>query len=249
MKLNTDRTKKLLSFISLCCITTTISAHPFVDNLTQGKFVLQVGGFSASNQGKSQQINIQTLIGDYFSTSNNRNQNALLGLGYFVDGQEFNRFNMQYGINAFYFMDTTVNGTITQEQLFTNLAYSYNVTNLPIYATTKGLVNLKNKRYHLTFDLGIGPNIQQTSNFNENSLDGGVTIPERPFDGKTNVTFSAMTGIGIKIDHAIDKAPLECGYHIFYLGRGQFNTTSNQVLNTLTTGNSYAQAITCGISL
>jgi hypothetical protein len=249
MELNTDRFKKLLTLIPLCCITTTLSASPLMDNITQGKFLLQVGGFSASNQGKAQQINIQTLIGDYFSVSNNRNQNALFGIGYFVDGQHFNSFNMQYGVNAFYFMDTTVNGNITQEQLFTNLGYSYDTSNLPVYATAKGLFNLKNERYHLVIDAGIGPNFKQTSNFSERSLDGGVTIPEQPFTGKTNVTFSAMTGIGFKIDHAIDKAPLECGYHIFYLGRGQFNTTTNQVLNSLKTGNSYAQALTCGISL
>jgi hypothetical protein len=249
MQLNVGRIKKLLSLIPLCCITTTLSAHPLIDNIAQGKFVFQAGGFNVSNQGQAQQINIQTLIGDYFSVSNNQNQNAVVGLGYFVDGQQFNKFNMQYGINAFYFLETTVKGTITQEQLFTNLAYSYNTSNLPVYATAKGLFNLKNERYHLTFDLGIGPNIKHTSNFSETSLDGGVTIPETPFNGKTNVTFSAMTGIGIKMDHALDQSPLECGYRIFYLGRGQFDTTSNQVVNSLKTGNSYAQAITCGISL
>jgi hypothetical protein len=245
--LNTDRIKKFLSLIPLCFITTTLSAHPFIDKIAQGKFVVHVGGFSASNQGKAQQINIQTLIGDYFSVSNNKNQNALFGLGYFVDGQQFNRFSLQYGMNAFYFMNTTVNGAVTQEQLVTNLGYSYDVSNLPVYATVKGLFSLKDERYHLIFDLGIGPNIKQTSSVTEKSLDGGVTIPEQPFTGKTNIIFSAMTGIGIRLDHAIDKAPLECGYHIFYLGRGQFNTTSNQILNSLTTGNSYAQALTCGI--
>jgi hypothetical protein len=247
--LNRDCIKKLLSVISLSCIATTLSAHPMFDSLSHGKFVFQFGGFNVSNQGKAQQINIQTLIGDYFSVSNTQDQNALVGLGYFVDGQQYNRFNMQYGINAFYFFDTTVKGKVTQEQLFTNLGYSYSVSNLPIYATAKGLFNLKDERYHLTFDLGVGPNIKQTSNFTETSLDGGVTIPEQPFNGKTNVIFSAMTGIGIKMDHVIDKAPLECGYRIFYLGRGQFNTTSTQVLNSLKTGNSYAQALTCGISL
>jgi hypothetical protein len=188
------------------------------------------------------------LEGDYFAVSNNHNQNALFGLGYFVDGQQFNKFNLQYGIDAFYFLNTTVKGNITQEQLFTNLAYSYNVTNLPIYAIAKGLFNLNNERYHITFDLGVGPNFLQTSNFSEKSLDGGVTIPEQPFTGKTRVTFSAMTGIGFKVDNAIDNAPLECGYHIFYLGSGQFNTTSNQILNSLKMGNSYAQAVSCGIS-
>jgi hypothetical protein len=247
--LNTDRIKKLLSLIPLCCITTTLSAYPLVDRITHGKFLLEAGGFSTSNQGKGQQINIQTLIGDYFSVSNNRNQNAVFGAGYFIDAQQFSGVNLQFGLNAFYFMDTTVNGIITQEQLFNNLSYSYDTSNLPVYAAARGIFNLKNERYHLVIDLGLGPNFKQTSNFTEKSLDGGETIPEQPFTGKNNVIFSATTGIGFKIDHALDQAPLECGYHIFYLGRGQFNTTTSQVLNSLKTGNSYAQALTCAISI
>jgi hypothetical protein len=252
MKINTDAIKQLLliASLSLTSAASAASTPPtFVDNLAHGKFVFQLGAFSAANQGKSQQITIQTLIGDYFSVAHSQNQNALAGIGYFVDGLRSNRWDLQYGLNAFYFFETTVSGTVTQEQLFTNLGYSYSISNLPVYATAKGLFHFNNPRYHLTLDLGLGPNIKQTSNFTENSLDGGVTIPDQPFNGKTNVIFSAMTGIGVKIDHALDQSPLECGYHIFYLGRGQFSTTSNQIVNSLKTGNSYAQALSCGISL
>jgi hypothetical protein len=249
MTFKSTRLKNNLLLISLCCITSSLSAHPLLNTVSQGKWVLHLGGFSAVNQGQAQQVNIQTLVGDNFSVANNRNQNALVGVGYFVNGQHFNRFDLQYGLNAMYLMDTTVNGLVTQEQLFTNLSYSYNVSNLPIYATAKGLFNFKNDRYHLTVDLGIGPNIKRTSDFNEKSIDGGVTIPEQPFTGKTNVTFSAMTGVGFKMDHAIEQVPLECGYHILYLGRGQFNKTSDQLLNSFKTGNSYAHTLSCGISL
>jgi len=242
--------------LSLCCMTTVLSlptakassvlASSFADKLTHGQFLLQLGAFNMSNQGKPQQINIQDLIGDYFSVSSGQNQNALVGLGYFIDGQTYNRWNLLYGIDAFYLMQTTVSGKVTQEQLFTNLSYSYDVTNTPVYATVKGLYDL-NDRYHVTLDLGAGPNFMKTSGFSEQSLDGGVTVGDQIFSSKNNVTFSAMAGIGVRMDHVIEQLPVECGYHLFYLGRGEFNTKTNQVLNTLKTGNSYAQSLSCGI--
>ena len=248
MKLRIKTITKL-ALLSLFSLQTALASNNsyFADKIMHGKFLLQLGAFNMSNQGKAQQINIQSLLGDYFSVTSEQKQNALLGLGYFIDGQMYHNWNLQYGVNAFYFMQTTVSGNVTQEQAFTNLSYSYDVTNVPIYATVKGLYNLKNDRYHLTLDFGIGPNFNETSGFNEKSLDGGITTADQIFKGKTNVNFSAMAGIGIKIDHVIEQLPLECGYHIFYLGRGQFDTTSNQVLNSLKTGNSYAQALSCGI--
>ena len=64
---------------------------------------IQVGGF-IENQGKSQNININIngLIGDHFSINNHNDSNGLVGVGYYLDGQRTNRFNLSYGINAFY---------------------------------------------------------------------------------------------------------------------------------------------------
>jgi hypothetical protein len=219
-----------------------------VNKLKQGHVLFQLGGFSAT-QGQSQQINIQNLIGNYYTVSQNTSQNALVGIGYFLDGTQYNRMSFLYGINAFYLFDNVVNGNIWQEQLFNNLSYSYNVSNIPIYVTAKTLFKMKNERYSLALDLGIGPNFMRTNSYQEKSLDGGVTIPDNAFSGRTTTNFSATAGIGFKVANALDNVPLECGYRFFYLGQGSFSRDTNQLLDSLQTGKSYAQAITCGITL
>ncbi len=244
MKLRMDAIKQFLILTSLCGMTSAFSA--LADSTTQGKVFFQLGAFNVSNQGKAQHINIQDLIGDDFSVTNNSEQNVLLGLGYFFNGQHFNKVTMEYGIDAFYFAATTVKGNVTQEELFNNLSYSYEVTHLPIYATAKALFNFPNERYHLIIDLGVGPNFMQTKNFSEKSLDGGVTIPDDAFSSNTDVVLSAMTGIGIRVDNVFKQASLECAYHYFYLGQGELNKT-DQVINALKTGHAYAQALSCGI--
>src|SRR3989338_2399337 len=62
---------------------------------------LQVGAFTAS-QGTSQHVNISGLIGDDFSVVDAQDLNALLGLGYFVDGTTSEHVKTLFGVNAFY---------------------------------------------------------------------------------------------------------------------------------------------------
>ena len=64
----------------------------------------------------------------------------------------------------------------------------------------------------------------------------------------TTTAFSATAGIGIKLNNVIKTIPLECGYRFFYLGKGHLNTLSDQVLNTLKTGDDYANAIICAVT-
>ena len=189
------------------------------------------------------------MIGDHFSVNNHNDASGLVGVGYYLDGQRTNRFNLSYGINAFYLAKTGVNGLVTQEQLFTNLSYHYTTTNYPIYFGTKALIkNKKSDRYNITLDAGIGPNIITTSSVNEASLDG-ITIPDKTYSGRTTAAFSAMAGVGIQMNNVFGHVPLECGYRFFYLGRGHFNKLSNQLINTLSTGNSYANALLCTLTI
>ncbi|HHT9952088.1 TPA: hypothetical protein ACT9K3_001942 [Legionella pneumophila] len=203
------------------------------------------GGFTAS-PGRAQDIYIVDLIGDHYSVNKKNSSNALFGLGLSFTGVNNNRFDLTYGVNAFYFGRISVNGVITQEQLFTNLAYSYSVTNIPIYASVKGIMkNSRNDNFNLTLDIGFGPNFMSTNNFNEQSLDGGITIPNYIFVGQEITNFSAMAGIGIRISDVFHLMPIECGYRFFYLGKGNFTSFNNQVINTLNTSDNYANALIC----
>lgn len=215
--------------------------------LQHGHAVLQLGGYWSA-AGKSQHIDIAGLIGDDFTLDNHTSSNGLVGLGYYVDGQDINPLNMSYGINAFYLPKTGVSGTVVQEGYFSNLAYSYSLRHFPLYAIAKSRINLSSPRYALTVDAGIGPNFMNTDSFQERSLDG-ITLPDVIFSGKSRTVFSATAGAGIKLNQVFGNAPLECGYRFFYLGKGAFNTLNNQVLTQLTTGTAYANAVMCSITV
>lgn len=216
-------------------------------SLKHGHAIIQLGGYW-NNQGQTQHINIQDLIGDEFTVIRHSDSNGLVGLGYFVDGQNKSFFKMSYGINAFYLAKTAVTGNIIQENLFTNLSYQYKLTHYPVYAIAKSTIKTKSPKYALTIDAGIGPNFIRTDGYQEHSLDG-VTIPDNIFSSHTSTTFSAIAGFGVKINQVFGPAPLECGYQFFYLGQGNFNTVSNQVLNTLNTGSNYVNALMCAITV
>lgn len=209
--------------------------------------VFQLGGFNAS-QGNAQDIGINGLIGDRFTISHHYGQNVILGLGYFINGLERERFRLMYGLNAFYLLHTTVQGHVIQEQLFDNLAYRYSLTNYPIYIAAKALINTNSEKYNITLDLGVGPNIINTGNFHEIPLNR-FTLPDRAFSGQTNVAFSATAGIGIKFNNIYGRVPVEFGYRFFYLGQGSLNKLNNQIQNTLNTGNNYANALIFTLSV
>lgn len=235
--------KKLSSSIALLSITTQV----FAFNLP-GHTVVQLGGYW-SKQGKAQHINIEDLSGDDFSVTRGSSRNGLVGLAYFIEGQKYNLFNMAYGVNAFYLAKTGVSGYVVQEDIFTNLSYGYKVTHYPIYAVAKSTIHASSTKYALTLDLGIGPNFMRTSNFKEHSLDDGITIPDKAFSGHSTTTFSAMTGVGVKLNNFFGPAPLECGYKFFYLGQGRLDKDNAQLLNTLKTGHDYANALVCSITV
>lgn len=216
--------------------------------LKAGHPIVQLGGFW-SEQGKAQHIDIQGLIGDDFTLRHSQGSNGLVGLGYLIDGEQNPLYKMAYGVNAFYLAPTRVSGQVIQESLFTNLAYHYRLTHYPVYALAKSSIQTRfSQQYAITLEAGIGPNFVQASGFKESSLDGR-TQPDHIFSNHTTATFSATAGIGLKSTPIFGQAPLECGYHFFYLGRGRLDARTNQVLQTLHTGSNYANAVMCSITV
>ncbi|MFI4919109.1 MAG: hypothetical protein ACHP65_06100 [Legionellales bacterium] len=209
---------------------------------------IQFGVF-ASRQGKSQDINMVDLIGDHFAVHKDNNINGLVGLGYYVNGYDSKYYELAVGVNAYYLAQQSVRGTVTQEQLFTNLAYGYAVTNYPIYLAAKAALKNASDNYNVTLDLGLGPNIVHTSNFGETSIDGGVTLPDMAFSGRTRTAFSATAGMGLRLNNVFRNMPLECGYRFFYLGAGGFNTINSQILSDFKAGNAYANALICSVTV
>lgn len=244
---------KLLSKC-LLILTVFISSHVFSDPETvytkpyrYGSFVAHVGAYKG-HAGKEQHINIQGLVGSDFSVTDHGNVNWLAGLGYFfnVDRNEYVR--VDFGLDAFYLAKTQVKGKVTQESAFTNLSYEYSVKHLPIYGAVKTLFYTGSPYVNFVLDVGAGVNFLRAYNFNEKSLNG-TTIPDNFFSSKTKTNFSASAGLGIRINNFFRRLPLECGYRFFYLGKGELTTTTEQVLNNLHTGNTYANAAVCSILL
>jgi hypothetical protein len=252
--------KTITSLLVLCSASTFAGEMGPMDstwsqyNLPKGHVIIELGGYWSS-QGNPQTIHINDLIGDEFSVTDGNGKNGAVGAGYFLEGQHFknqytSEINMAYGLNFFYLAKTGVSGDVTQEQLFTNLAYSYNVTHYPLYAMVKA--SMPSPHHYIPFgvtvDAGIGPNFIQTSHFSEVSLDGGVTVPDDIFTGHNTTTFTVTTGLALRFDQLLKNTPIECGYRFFYLGQGDFKKQNDQVLTTLNTGNTFGNALMCSIS-
>jgi len=238
---------KTITSLGILLASSQSLSYDIKQELTHGHPSLQLGGFW-SIQGKPQQININGLIGDYFNVRNGNDGNVLAGAGYYIDGPNIKNNKMQYGLNFFYLAPTRVNGTVLQENLYTNLSYNYKATHYPLYFIAKSMFETKHPKYGVTLDAGIGPNFMSTTNFQENSL-GDNSIPDQIFSGASTTTFSVTAGIGLKVNQFFGQRPLECGYRFFYLGQGNFNALTTQTLNTLNTGPGFANALMCSITI
>ncbi|HHF7346016.1 TPA: hypothetical protein ACPSKB_002449 [Legionella feeleii] len=236
-----------LSLPKVITLATLLAIVPpsFALDLTKGQKILQLGGY-LNHSGKTQFIGIEDLIGDRFTVSKHHDGNLLVGLGYLFNHPVKKAIQLSYGINVFYLTKTQVKGQVIQEDLFENLAYKYGLSHVPVYAAAKASIDNPANHYAITFDSGIGFNILTTSSFHEESLDG-MTLPDHAFSGHSQVTFSAMAGFGVKMNDVFGHAPLECGYRFFYLGQGKFKKQTNQLLNNLSTGPSYANALICSV--
>lgn len=253
--------KKILSSLLLLSCGLAYSSQPAGASATpdspeqfnlpsfkQGHVVFEAGGFW-SHQGKAQHIDIDGAVGDDFTLNKHHGSNGLVGLGYFIDGQNFDPLQLSYGINFFYLPKTSVTGTVVQEDLFTNLSYSYHLTHYPVYAIAKAKMNLPVHKLLLTVDAGIGPNFINAKGFSEHSLDGGITIPDNAFSNHTSTTFSATAGVGLQLAQVFGEMPVECGYRYFYLGQGRLSKNTDQIPNKLHTGHAYANAVLCAVHI
>ena len=219
---------------------------PF-DFIKKGHLVLELGGFYAT-QGKEQDIDVETLVGNRYTVKSRDQGNGLAGVGYFLDGPERGRFKFSYGANVFFFGTTSTKGYIIEEHLDTNLSYTYKIQNIPLYFMGKNVVKTNSEKYDLVFDVGVGPNFIQASHYNEVPLTT-YTVPDDAFKAHTGTAFSATVGAGFRFNNVVDKVPLECGYRFFYLGQGHFASDNDLVLSNLKTGNNYANAIICSVTL
>ena len=72
----------------------SLSLSPcYAFDLKQVEIPVQLGLF-ASNPGQAQHINIQGLIGDQYTNTNSRTENALIGAGFFIPGLDKDRFKL-----------------------------------------------------------------------------------------------------------------------------------------------------------
>lgn len=237
-------------FLTAFASQTYTNSDSFLSRLNpkNATIVFQLGAFRAT-QGSTQDIGIDGLIGDHFTLAHHYAQNSIVGLGYYFNGISQNRLGILYGLNAYYLAHTSVQGNVIQEGMFNNLSYQYSIVNYPIYAAIKALINSNNDKYTLTVDAGVGPNFIKTRNFGENSLDGGITIPDNAFAGKTTSVLSATAGIGIRFNNLIHNIPLEIGYRFFYLGQANLQTLNSEIINSFSTGNNFANAIIVSVNV
>jgi hypothetical protein len=218
---------------------------PIVSPIKHKHFVVEAGGYFSS-QGKAQDINIRYLVGNRYTVKNHNASNGLFGLGYYVDGLDTTRFQVGYGVNAFYLAPTAVKGTIIQEHAYTNLAYRYSIQQVPIYFAAKALLKNNSQQYNVTLDVGVGPNIMRTSGYSEIPLEN-YTIPDNGFSSHNTITGTAMAGIGLRLNNVLGKVPVECGYRFLYLGEGKLAINNEQIINPVKTGTSYANAVLCSL--
>jgi hypothetical protein len=238
----------LFSFYGSQVAAAAIAQPPqsLATNFNLENVVVQLGGYQGI-QGQSQHINIPTLIGDDFSVNNRHNGNVLIGLGYYFDGQTWPAYQVSYGLNLFYLPQVEVNGNVTQEGVFTNLSYQYNMSNLPIYAIVKGIFNTASTNYDIAIDAGIGPNFMSLTGFKEMPLTS-FSVSDHPFKNATDVTLSATLGLNVRMKHLVPAHIVECGYRFFYLGEGHLSHTM-EVSSSLSTGNTFANALICSLTL
>lgn len=233
-------------FIALGLLASSVQALSSV--LPYGQLVIQ-GGASFSKPGTAQHININTLVGDQYTLSNSNQSTGLFGLSYLIAGPNIANALMSYGVSGFYFPKVVASGEIIQEHLFANLGYSYGIKQVPIYATAKSVVMNQSKQLGLTIDTGIGANFNKTTTVESWAINDSNAVPDRVFSGRSNTAFSAMAGVGFRLNNILGSIPLDCGYRYFYLGKGSFYKRSNEWLNTLSTGDNYAQTIICSVTV
>ncbi|WP_133131413.1 hypothetical protein [Legionella yabuuchiae] len=216
------------------------STHAF--HLPPGQLNLSLGG-AYIEQGQEQLININNTFGNIYTVSQQNDTAFLASAGYFFDAFSKQPIDISIGASVYYLSGATVTGLVYLERTFPNLSYQYKTTNVPVYANAKAIWKGQSERLALVLDAGIGPNFIKTHDYQERSIDGGVTLPNQSFHGDTQVKLSAMAGLGLRVNQVWKNTALEVGYKYFYLNEGKLNPRP-QVLNHLKTGHADAHALT-----
>ncbi|MDR3442679.1 MAG: hypothetical protein P4L65_06635 [Legionella sp.] len=213
----------------------------------KGHFIAQIGGYGA-DQEATQTIRLpQNVFSSRYTVDSSNQGSGLVGVGYFFNGPLLlEHAQLTYGANAFFLGQTSVNGRIVENNL-RNFAYRYNIQHLPLYFAAKALINTNYDKFKLALDAGIGPDFMSLSGYREVALNS--SIARRPFSDTNQAIFSATAGISIRFSPSPESLPIECGYRFFYFGQGQFDIRSHQANNALQTGNGYANAVVCGVSI
>jgi len=106
----------MFTLLSTLSSETLMAAGQQCFTLKNGHASFQLGGFWA-NPGNDQNINIKGLVGNHYSVRLHNSSKLITGLYYYLDGFHHEKFELTYGMNAFYLGPNSVSGNITQEQL------------------------------------------------------------------------------------------------------------------------------------
>lgn len=207
-------------------------------------------GATINKQGQAQDIPVVGCIGDSLSLTKTHVTGGIIGVVVYADslGFEMDNYALKYAVSTYYMPPTKVQGDVTQEQLVTNLKYSYELTNVASYVGLR-LINLMDgKRCNLTFDIGVGLNQVHTDLYAEVPKIA-YAVPDNAFRDGSSKVFSFMAGAGFQIQNVFDKSPLGCGYTFLYLGEGELPSVNSRIPASITTGKNYANAIMCSIQL
>ena len=190
--------KKNLAALLPVLLTLPLSnANAF--EMPSAEFGLSLGGASV-HQGMSQLVRIQNSFGNFHEAYHSNEIVFAGGLSYLLNAYATSNVDFLLGASVYYLSDAKVNGVILLERTFPNLAYQYETRNIPLYATAKAAWHDTTKKFSLVADVGIGPNFMKTKSYSERSLDNGVTIPNQAFSGDSEVKFSAMAGLGVRLN-------------------------------------------------
>lgn len=225
----------------------SLGAFAYQDNqllpaVDDGHLVFQLGGFR-NVAGKKHEIWLNNLLYTFTAFNvDNANANALVGLGYYTNTQNYGLYSLSFGINPFYLAKTTVHGYVTINNLFRSLAYQYDITNLPVYFIVKSNIYRYFQLCPLSLDVGIGPNFMKIFDYKETSLDGTPALNR--FKGATVTNISATLGAGLEFQDIIEGAAIGIGYRLFLFGKGKLHPDNNSDITvSLSTGPVYANAL------
>ncbi|MCH9717356.1 MAG: hypothetical protein K0U52_09780 [Gammaproteobacteria bacterium] len=234
------------TLLILLCGSFYLASHASIANTSSNAEVhtnLHLG-VSQVLTGKAQDVPANLLSPTKYTTFSKNNWSGLVGLAVLKKVYASERYDFNYGVSMFYLFKQPVSGEIFQAGLFNNLGYAYTVQNLPVYLSGKTSIDIPNREQKVVVDVGVGPNIMKVNEYHESRINP-ATRPDNAFKKNISAEFSTTVGIGLRFNHVLGDAPVECGYRFFYLGASELQIKNMQFMTGLSTGSSYANALAC----